>query len=577
MSQPGAGVKSSCPSLAVNEVTPPAIGMESRGRAHSGPLILAIACCALTASFPVASGAQGCDSVVSRTNLAILSGRLINSLTIRNQPPADFPVLARITSRLHSTTRPDVLRRDLLFSVGDVLDTAKVGESLRRLRHRRYLVDANLSAYDCGGHNPVDLVLTTRDRWTTRPRLTVQSTSSLVGIEEGNILGTGSTGSISLAIREGRIGGSVGYEDLWFLGTSLSTKIRASFYPDGQDVRMRLRTQERTLFEKWRRELIVSRYLSDLQDSRGNFFQSFRRQTALLTFGRRTSVRPDAVDGFLFGVDAELASLNAPDEALVVGPHLVKRNYIGAKIGASRRSVTFDTLTWLVQKQVIVDVPIGIEWEAFAGAGYERVSHQPATFLNGWAGRMWVPTSDALFQVDAWGTGYLIANRRNWEAASLRAQFSSYARAHTGVFSTHVAGETLVNPDPDVRALSNLDITAFVLPRTYRLAEEAYAASVQQTVHLVNPTSSISLDGAFFVAASLRRKSPVSQSDHFGTTVLGLGFRVVPTTPGSGVIRADVMYPVARSSLIPRKPVFVISVAPWLEASRQREDPRLRQ
>ncbi len=531
----------------------------------------------LLAVCPLCLQAQVCDTVISRTNLAPFSGRRINSLTIKNLPPTAFPGIGRFTSRLHSTTRPDVIRRDLLFAPGDSLDPAKVGESLRRLRHRRYLVDASISANDCRFQRDLDLVLTTRDRWTTRPRLSVQSNVSLVGIEEGNIRGTGATGSISIAVREGRVGGSVGYEDPWFLGSSLSTKLRASFYPDGQDLRVRFRTQERTLYEKWRREMIVSRYKSRLRDKNGDLFQSFQRKTALLTFGMRTSATANQVTAVLFGADAEWAELNAPDAAPVVGPRLVKREYVGAKLGTSRRSVSFDTLTWLVQKQVIVDVPEGIEWEAIAGLGYESVVAEPALFLSAWTGRMWVPNSSNLLQLDFWGTGYRLARVGIWEAASVRAQFSSYKRAGDGVFATHIAAEKLVNPDPDVRALANIDVTSFVLPPTYRLAEEAYASSIQQTRHLANISSGLGLDAAGFVAASWRRKSPVSQSDHLGVTVLGAGLRIIPRTPGSGVIRLDILYPIASSALVRRRPVFAISLAPWLEASRQREDPRLRQ
>jgi hypothetical protein len=353
--------------------------------------------------------------------------------------------------------------------------------------------------------------------------------------------------------------------------------MRASLYPDGHDLRLRLRSRERALDEKWRRELIASRYASDRQDADGNLVQSFRRETGLMTFARRTHTDSRGVDAFLFGADAEHAVLNAPDAAPIVGPHLVDRRYAGSKIGFARRALVFDTLTWLIQKQVIVDVPLGIEWEALAGFGYEAVSAEPASFLTGWAGRMWSPRNDMLYQVDFWGTGYRVVHRGNWDAASARARFSGYMRSGTGVVSTQLAAEKLVNPDPDVRALANIDITAFVLPSAYRLAEEAYAASAQKTRHLANISSGLALDAAGFLAGSIRRKSPKSQTDHTAVTVLGAGLRLIPTTPGSGSVRLDVMYPLLRSDIIRARPVFVISLTPWLEASRQREDPRLRQ
>jgi hypothetical protein len=255
----------------------------------------------------------------------------------------------------------------------------------------------------------------------------------------------------------------------------------------------------------------------------------------------------------------------------------VKRDYAGLKLGFARQAAAFDTLTWLIEKQILVDVPIGFEWEGLAGAGREKISGRPAIFLNGWTGRMWKHDSQSLSQLDLWGSGYHISSRHNWDDASVRGAYSTYTRTRHGVLSAHLLAEKLVNPDPDVRALSNLDITSYAIKRVYRFAEEAYAGSVQQTAHLRDLTKSLALDAAFFSAGSLRRKSPFSQSDHVTVFVIGTGLRVTPTLPGSGSIRLDVMYPIIRSKGTEHKAVFAISLSPWLEASRHREDPRLRQ
>lgn len=526
------------------------------------------------AVFAASANAQQCDSIVSRTGLATLTGHRINFITIKPYPPPNLPAFGAFAARFHSTTRAAVIRRDLLFAPGETLDTLRMAASLRRLRQRSYLSDVFIEGHVCPPSNDVDLVVRTYDRWTTKPRLAVQSTSSLAGIEEDNIFGTGSAGSLSLAVRENKVGASVGYESPWALGTPLSLKLRASIYPDGEDFRLRLRSSERTIFDRWRREVILSSYSSHVK---GTAFQQFRRRTALVTFGRRFSESASSIDAVLFGADYERTSLNAPDIAPVVGPRLVRRQYFGPKIGLSRRAAVFDTLTWLMQKQVIVDIPLGIEWEGIAGAGHEQVSRQPALFLSAWAGKMWVPTPEQLFQADFWTTGYRISHRGNWDAGSVRTAFHTYRKIGDGVFSTHWAAEKLVNPDPDVRALGNIDITSYLLTKRYRLAEEAYAGSVQRTVHIGNLGRGIAIDGAGFFAGSYRWSSPVSQHDHFGVLAAGTGLRLVPGTPGSGGLRLDLLYPLLRSSVVKNKPVFAISISPWLEASRQREDPRLHQ
>ncbi len=531
----------------------------------------------LAALVPAELTAQACDTIVSRTGLAQLSGRMIDSIAIASNPPPKLPGLASRLSGIHVTTREGVIRRDLLFAQGQTIDTLRVAESLRRLRHRRYLADAEVDGLSCAGRTGVDLVVRTRDRWTTKPSLSVQSTSSFAGIQEDNLLGSGNSGSVSFALREGKAGVAAGYESFWFLGHSLAAKFHGALYPDGNELRARFRNQQHSVYDEWRTELIVSQYIRESKENPDKDFQSFHRQTGLALVGKKLGATPLHVDQLLFGADAERATLNAPDRAPVVGPHLVKRDYAGLKLGFARQAAAFDTLTWLIEKQILIDVPIGFEWEGLAGAGREKVNKRGAIFLNGWTGRMWPHGTQSLSQLDLWGSGYHIAGRRNWDDASVRGAFSTYTRTKPGVFSTHFVAEKLVNPDPDVRALSNLDISSYAVKRIYRFAEEAYAASVEQTMHVRDLGHSFALDGEFFSAGSLRRKSPLSQSDHVTVVVLGGGFRIVPKTPGSGAIRLDVMYPVARSQGAEHRLVFALSLSPWLEASRHREDPRLRQ
>ena len=520
--------------------------------------------------------AQKCDTVISRTGLSRLSTREINSISIVTSPPAPLPGLASRLSGVHVTTRTGVVQRDLLFAPGDKVDTARIAESLRRLRHRQYLADAQIEGLACPD-KAVDLVIQTRDRWTTKPSLSVQSTSSFVGIQEDDLFGSGNSGSLSFALREGKPGAAAGYESYWFLGTSLAAKFRGAVYPDGNDFRARFRNQQHSVFDEWRRELILSQYIRDSKETPDKDFQSFHRQTALALVGKKIGKTPLHVDQFLFGADAERATLSAPDRAPVVGPHLVKRDYAGLKVGFARQAAAFDTLTWLIEKQILIDVPIGFEWEGLAGAGVERASGRAATFLNGWTGKMWPHGTQSLSQLDLWGSGYHVAGRHNWEDASMRGAVSNYSRTMPGVLSTHFVAEKLVNPDPDLRVLSNLDVSSYAVKLIYRFAEEAYAGSVQQTVHLGDLTHSFALDGAFFTAGSLRRKSPLSQSDHVTVVVIGAGLRIIPTLPGSGAVRLDVMYPVVHSKGAERRLVFALSLSPWLEASRHREDPRLRQ
>jgi hypothetical protein len=282
------------------------------------------------------------------------------------------------------------------------------------------------------------------------------------------------------------------------------------------------------------------------------------------------------VTSLLGGFDLERASLNAPDDALTVGPKLVERRYHGVSLGLARRAVAYDTVNW-VAGRALLDVPRGVEYEGMAGVGREDVARRGAGFGSLWLGRIWIPNADRLTSVDLWTSGYLIGGRNNFDAASARALVSTYLHQSFGVLTLHASAEKLVNPDPDVRALATFDPTIALVPEAYRLSENAFATEVGES-HRLRPIGRIGdVDGAVFFAGSLRSASALSQHDHFGVAAVGTGLRLIPAGQGSGTMRIDLLVPVAYSRGARSRPTLAISVAPWLQNNRQRDDPRLRQ
>lgn len=528
---------------------------------------------------------RSCDTTITRTTAGNLSGARIRSLDIQTNGPKALPGVGRfashLASHLHATTHSGTVRRDLQFAVHDTVDTTAVGESMRRLRHRSYIRDVVLRGVRCGTDS-VDLQVTTYDRWSLSASVGVQSNASYGGLDERNLLGTGREGSVSIASRQGKIGGAVGYTDPFLLNLPVYLKMRAARFVDGSDIRGRVRNADQSVTDRWRSQLVFARYRQDsrkIEQFGGDpvlVEQAFKRDAAFLLFGRRIGEATHTATSILFGADFERASLNAPDNALVVGPRLVERRYHGPTVGLGRQAVAFDTVGWLAERQLLVDIPLGLEMEGLIGAGREDVSRRGAAFGSAWLGKMWIPSRERLVSIDLWTSGYLIGSHHNFDAASSRGLFSYYARSGNTLYSLHGAAEKLVNPDPDVRALETFDPTISLIPTPYRLSENAFAVQLEQARHLRSVIRSIGLDGAVFVATSIRTASALSQHDHFGVTALGAGLRVVPGGAGSGSLRLDILYPVLKSPGTRNGPVLAVSVTPWLQSNRQREDPRLR-
>ena len=112
--------------------------------------------------------------------------------------PNERSWLARMANRLHFQTRPAIIRRELLFQVGEPYDSALVAESERNLRalgiFRRVQIDSV--------RTPTGLMLRVlaKDGWSTQADWRFRSTGGQVaftiGLVETNLLGTASTAAV---------------------------------------------------------------------------------------------------------------------------------------------------------------------------------------------------------------------------------------------------------------------------------------------------------------------------------------------------------------------------------------------
>src|SRR6185295_13574647 len=108
--------------------------------------------------------------------------------------PGEDRMLFRAANRLHRRTREHVIREQLLFKSGDPYDPARVAESERLLRDRRYIGEARIEEARRVG-NQVDLSVVTQDVWTLNVGGGVGRSggvnSTRFQLQDTNFLGTG--------------------------------------------------------------------------------------------------------------------------------------------------------------------------------------------------------------------------------------------------------------------------------------------------------------------------------------------------------------------------------------------------
>ena len=149
--------------------------------------------------------AAGQQALPSFTELEA-AGAMIGEIRVRPEnifdleDPRENNRLFRLANVLHITTRPETIRRSLLFRSGERLSARRIEETERLLRSHSYLYDVEIRpvAYEAG---VVDIEVATRDTWSLKPDISIGReggvTSGNFGLEESNLLGTGATLSLT--------------------------------------------------------------------------------------------------------------------------------------------------------------------------------------------------------------------------------------------------------------------------------------------------------------------------------------------------------------------------------------------
>ncbi|HEX5419368.1 MAG TPA: hypothetical protein VFY39_05170 [Gammaproteobacteria bacterium] len=152
--------------------------------------------------------------------------------------PAENKKLYRFANRIHVKTHPNVVRDILLFHPGDTFDPRLLEESARLLRSRTGIADATIvpSAYDADS-NTVDVLVNTRDAWSLSLDMKFGRSGGEndfgIGIEEGNLFGTGKKLLLSHSSDVDRAQNIIGYTDENVLGSRVRLNTAYADTSDG--------------------------------------------------------------------------------------------------------------------------------------------------------------------------------------------------------------------------------------------------------------------------------------------------------------------------------------------------------
>lgn len=145
--------------------------------------------------------------------------------------------IENIIIRGNKKTREDVIRRELMFSEGDVFSKSKIETSLRNLYSLQYFSSIIPEPQPGSEANLVDLIITVEEQQTTNIGFGIGFSgssdpnafplSAYVNWSEKNFLGRGSGFDVNLNAGPDEQSLKADYTENWFLGTPISVGFRA--------------------------------------------------------------------------------------------------------------------------------------------------------------------------------------------------------------------------------------------------------------------------------------------------------------------------------------------------------------
>lgn len=261
---------------------------------------------------PTVLSADPRDMLPREADPALFEGKIIGRIEIVRKnvfddlATGDAAFYYRWANSLHIVTKERIVRNELLFEVGEPLNSEKIFESERNLRMRQFIGEAYVTARP-SGPDSVDLTVTTIDYWSTK----ISVFSELgggdyvfgVAASEVNFLGYGQTLEISAQtgseedgysvfaseqrISGSRFAGTVFYSDFSF-GQSYSVSlarpryslsipygIRASFRRDSGIGRLFHRSEEFFRYRRTFRRFNLSSVYSLGETQKLDFFLGY--------------------------------------------------------------------------------------------------------------------------------------------------------------------------------------------------------------------------------------------------------------------------------------------------------------
>ena len=482
--------------------------------------------------------------------------------------------IGSVVRALHFTTRLSVPLNNLTFAAGQVMDSLEIQESIRRLRRSGVYNDVMLTGVRCAD-GTTDLQIMTRDSWSLRGDVRYGRVTSRVSVSEMNLGGSGRSLSAVAENVDDRAAVTFTYNDPYLFGSRLRGGLSLRNYGDGRSWGWNIRSRDFSPRDVWRMSFTSSQLMRQQLDVTQPVALLIDRRSDVLTFQRRIQQDGDGVTALVFGVEQEKAALDVVQRNARLGRPSVARDFSAPLVGFARRSMQVGAIDWLVPGQPSAEVPHGFDGEFVVGVGHDFSVGGPITHFDSWGGYTAQPDPATILTGDLWLSGYF----ENDSVADgvARVAAAAYRRARGGSWALRVAAERVLNPDPDVFALSTVDPTLRALIPSSRLAESAVNITLERSLTVYTRDRRWAVDAVPFLQYTERHRN-VATNDTLTTNpealLIGVGIRRVWGQPSQSPIRFDIAKTIWMRGSVSNRWLFTLTTQPWFNISRRRQGGR---
>lgn len=480
--------------------------------------------------------------------------RVITKSIFDPDKPGEDKWVFRMADRLHRTTRPQVIERQLLLQPGDPYSPEAVEESERILRANRYLYEAEIRPVPAGD-GLIDLEVETRDVWTLRAGVSFNraggENSTDFTLQDANLFGTGKDLTLWRITNVDRTSTLFRYRDPGLRGTHVQVELSAADYSDGGSRRIEVERPFYSLDARWASGFKFYTYerIDSLYD-RGEIFQKIGHDREQLEtyFGRSQGLAHGSTRRWLIGFNRELDRFEyAPGGDSTPLPP-TNRLFAYPWIGFEYVEDGFVTERQLDQIQRTEDLNLGTQFRARLGwsastFGTERDHLMASTRLTtGFrpGARQLLLTS---FEGGSrWGN----QGRENFlVGGNLRYYLRNFGN---GLFYLAARGALADELDPETQLLLGGDTGLRGYPLRYQAGDRQWLVQLEQRFFSNRELFHVlHLGGAVFFDAGRSWFKDFDFGDQPVLTDVGLGLRLGSSRSSSGaMVHIDLAYPLDR-------------------------------